>query len=159
MRALETRRRGPITRADWMRAGLEAFARWQAPQLVLEVDGERVDGAFGQVLVSNIVHYAGFAVLDRGRRLDDGLFEVYAFECRSRARLARHLLHGVLGRFPAAGVTMRRARRVVVTCETPVPFEIDGDFRGRTPFELAVGSQPFRILVPSDAPATGARTR
>jgi YegS/Rv2252/BmrU family lipid kinase len=149
VRALEARRTGPITRFDWVRAAVAALKSWDAPRLSVEVDGKAIDGEFGQVLVSNIVHYGGYDVLSPDRRLDDGLFEVYAFPGTSRTRLLRHGLRAALGRFPGGGVAMQRARSVKVRSDRLAPVQIDGDFRGETPFELVVGSQPFRILVPS----------
>jgi YegS/Rv2252/BmrU family lipid kinase len=149
VRALEARRKGPITRVDWARAAVAALSSWDAPRLSVEVDGRAIDGEFGQVLVSNIVHYGGYDVLSTDRRLDDGLFEVYAFPGTSRARLLGHAVRGTFGRFPTSAVPMRRARQVIVRSDRPAPVQIDGDFRGETPFELVVGSQPFRILVPS----------
>jgi YegS/Rv2252/BmrU family lipid kinase len=151
VRALEARRTGPITRLDWIRAGLDAYFAWEPRRLTVEIDGQPVAGEFGHVLVSNIVHYGGMAVLSDDRKLDDGLFEVYTFPGRSRAAIAGYLARGAFGRFPAGRVRMRRARRVVVRSDEPAPFQVDGDFGGETPFELAVGSQPFRILVPSGA--------
>jgi len=148
VRAMERRRRGPISKFDWVRAGLGTFFTWSAPRLELEVDGSRVPGDFGQVLVSNIVHYAGFDVLSPDRKLDDGLFEVYAFEGRSKARFLAHALRGAISRFPSRSVSMRRGKHVVVRSDVPAPFQIDGDYCGETPLELTVGSNPFRILVP-----------
>lgn len=148
VRALEERRRGPITKRDWLMAGWSAFRTWDPARLEVEIDGRRVEGDFGQILASNIVHYGGYDVLDRDRALDDGLFEIYLFPGRSRARLVAHGLRGAVGRFPSGSVTMHRAKRVVVRSDRPVPFQIDGDHRGETPFELVVGSQPFRLLVP-----------
>jgi YegS/Rv2252/BmrU family lipid kinase len=149
VRALEHRRRGPITRFTWVRAGLAAFASWEPVPLTVEIDGRRLDGEFGHVLVSNIVHFAGYDVLDRERRLDDGLFEVYTFPGTSRASIVAQILRGALGRFPSGDVKLWRASHVFVRSERPVPVQIDGDAGGQTPFELVVGSKPFRILVPS----------
>lgn len=148
VRALEERRTGPITRLDWVLAGVRAFKAWDSPRLRVEIDGVGVPGEFGQVLVSNIVHYAGYDVLDPGRVFDDGQFEVYMFKGHSRTALLGHMMRGATGRFPSRRVTMRRARRVSVRGDRPAPFQIDGDFRGEIPFELAVGSHPFRLLVP-----------
>ncbi len=148
VRELEKRRRGPITRIAWTLAACRALAAWRDPRLSVEADGARVEGEFGLVLVSNIVHYGGYDVLRRDRVFDDGLFEVYTFPARSRLGLLRHALRGVFGRFPSDQVRCRRARRVVVRAPEPVPFQVDGDLRGETPFELVVGAEPFRLLVP-----------
>ncbi|MBL8858569.1 MAG: NAD(+)/NADH kinase [Planctomycetes bacterium] len=145
---LEKRRRGPITKRDWFTAGWRAFKSWRPPQLSVEIDGAPFPLDCGMVLVSNVVHYAGFDVLQRDRKLDDGLFEVYMFAGGSRTSLVRHGIRGFFGRFPSGRVSMRRARRVVVRAPEPVPFQVDGDLCGVTPFEFVVGSQPFRLLVP-----------
>jgi diacylglycerol kinase family enzyme len=148
VRAMEQRRKGPITKLAWVRAGFSAFFTWSAPALEVEVDGQRVPGDIGQVLISNIVHYAGFDVLAPDRVLDDGLFEVYTFEGRSKASFLAHALRGALSRFPSGSVSMRRGKHIVVRSNVPAPFHIDGDYRGETPLDMTVGSNPFRILVP-----------
>lgn len=145
---LEKRRKGPITKVAWFTAGIRALLAWRDPRLTVEVDGERLPPECGLVLVSNIVHYAGYDVLQRDRKLDDGLFEVYLFQGGSRTSLVRHGFRGLFGRFPSGRVSMHRARRVVVRSPEPVPFQVDGDLCGVTPFEFVVGSQPFRLLVP-----------
>ncbi|MDZ4773549.1 MAG: diacylglycerol kinase family lipid kinase [Planctomycetota bacterium] len=146
---LEKRRKGPITKLDWTLAAMRAFASWRNPRLTVEIDGAPVAGEFALVLVSNIVHYGGYDVLSRDRVFDDGLFEVYTFEAGSRLGLMRHAVHGTFGRFPSKRAGLHRGKRVFVRSETPVPFQVDGDLRGVTPFELVVGSEPFRLLVPS----------
>jgi len=145
---LEKRRRGPITKLAWFVAGLRALLAWRAPQLEVEIDGTRVGGECGLVLVSNIVHYAGYDVLEPNRRLDDGLFEVYLFQGGSRTSLVLHGIRGLFGRYPSRRVLLRHARRVVVRAPSPVPFQVDGDLVGETPFEFVVDSHPFRLLVP-----------
>ena len=145
---LEKRRRGPITKLDWFTAGIRAFWSWRPPHLSVEIDGDPFPIDCGMVLVSNIVHYAGYDVLQRERKLDDGLFEVYMFAGGSRTSLVRHGFRGVIGRFPSARVKLRRAKRVVVRAPEPVPFQVDGDLCGVTPFEFVIGSKPFRLLVP-----------
>jgi diacylglycerol kinase family enzyme len=79
---------------------------------------------------------------------DDRRFEVYTFPARSRLGLVRHAVRGVFGRFPSKVVGCSLGQRVVVRAPKPVPFQIDGDLRGETPFELVVGAEPFQLLVP-----------
>lgn len=148
VRELEQRRRGPITKLAWAAAALRALSAWRDPHLEVEVDGCRVEGDYALVLVSNIVHYGGYDVLSKERALDDGLFEVYTFPARSRLGLLRHALRASFGRFPSRRVALHRARRVTVRAPGRVPFQVDGDLAGETPFELVVGSQPVRLLVP-----------
>lgn len=148
VRELEKRRRGPITKIAWALAAVHAILAWRDPRLTVEVDGRALAGEFALVLASNIVHYGGYDVLQHDRVFDDGLFEVYTFPARSRLLLLRHALRGMFGRFPSKTVACLRGKRIVVRSPRPVPFQVDGDLRGETPFELVVGSDPFHLLVP-----------
>lgn len=146
--ALERIRRGPITRWTWSRAALAEFHAYAPPALDVEVDGTRIDGAHGLVLLANVVNYAGWPTLAGDRRLDDGLFEAYLFPARSRLELLRHAARGIMARFPGGGVRLVTGRRFRVASAVPVPVQVDGDAAGTTPFELVIEAEPCRILVP-----------
>jgi diacylglycerol kinase (ATP) len=148
VREVEARRRGSITKAAYVAAGLRALARYAPPQLEVEIDGAKQAGIFAQVLVSNIVHYGGFRVLAADRRLDDGLFEVYLFPGGSRASLAGYALRALWSGLPGGSCTRLRARRVRVTSAAPVPCQVDGDAFGETPVEFAVHPVQSRLVVP-----------
>jgi len=148
VRELEKRRRGPITKIAWALAAVRALLAWRDPRLTVEIDGRAIAGEFALVLVSNIVHYGGYDVLGRDRVFDDGLFEIYTFPARSRLGLLRHAVRGMFGRFPSKTVIRSQGQRVIVRSPHPVPFQVDGDLRGETPFEFVAGSDPFRLLVP-----------
>ena len=77
VRDVERRRRGAITKWTYVRAVWSTLWAWRPPRLVVHLDGERQAGTFGWVLVSNIVGYGGFLRLWQGRRIDDGLYEVF----------------------------------------------------------------------------------
>lgn len=145
---LEARRRGPITKAAYFGAVLRALGRYEPPSLAVAIDGEPVPGRPALVLVSNIVHYGGFAILSPDRRIDDGLFEVYVFEKGSRAALAGYALRALASGLPGGTCWMRRARRVRIESERPVPCHVDGDAFGETPVEIEVDPVQFRLLVP-----------
>lgn len=148
VRELERRRRGPITKLDWMSAGLQALRAGAEPRLEVEVDGEKLAGTFGLCLAANVVHYAGFRCLADDRRIDDGLFDVYLFASASRASLAGYALRGLVHHLPGGSCTLRRARRVRVTSEAPVPYHVDGDYKGETPVELEVCAEQYRLVIP-----------
>jgi diacylglycerol kinase (ATP) len=148
IRELESRRRGPITKVAYLAAGLRALARYEPPELEVEVDGAKRAGTYAQVLVSNIVHYGGFRVLAADRRLDDGIFEVYLFPNGSRASLAGYALRAMFSGLPGGTCTRIRARRVRITSASPVPCQVDGDAFGETPVEIAVHSVQSRLVVP-----------
>jgi diacylglycerol kinase (ATP) len=148
VRELERRRTGPITKATYVGALVRALRGYRAPSLRVELDGRAVEGKFGLVLISNIVHYGGVFRLSPDRRLDDGLFEVYLFRDASPAALAGVALRGLLGRLPGGAGELRRARRARIESDRPVAYQVDGDFRGETPVELEVADRQYRLLVP-----------
>lgn len=151
VREVERRRTGPITKWAYVTACFRVFRRYVPRRVVVEVDGERVEGEYGFVLVSNTTSYADLLTLDPGTRLDDGVFEVYLFRAGTRFELLKYLLKGLFGRLPGNLGTLRRARGVRVFSaegEDPVPYQVDGDYRGETPVDVRVASVPVRFLVP-----------
>ena len=148
LRALEARRRGPITKLDYARPILECLWRFHEPRLSVELDGHAIEGEYGMVLASNIIHYAGSLRLARDRKLDDGRLEVYLFRRGAGLGLLPYAVRGLLGRLPGGSCTMARARTLRVTSSEPVPYQLDGDFRGTTPVDLEVTERQVQILVP-----------
>jgi YegS/Rv2252/BmrU family lipid kinase len=148
VRELEARRTGAITKLDWGRAALRALSSYAPPALTVEIDGKRVEGEFGQVLVSNIVHYAGFRVLSSQRRIDDGLFEAYLFEKSSKASLVGYALRGLVRGLPGGSCRLQRVKHILVTADSPVACQVDGDTRGTTPVEISVADAQFKLVIP-----------
>ena len=145
---LERRRSGPISKSSYVWAALSALRGYATPELTLELDGQRAAGPVGAVLVSNIVHYGGVFRLDAGRRLDDGLYEVYLFRDARLLPMAFAALRGFFSHLPGGSCEMRRARRVRITSPVPVPYHVDGDFGGHTPLDFEVSATRRRILIP-----------
>jgi diacylglycerol kinase family enzyme len=149
VREVEARRTGPITKLAYATAALRCLRAYRPPRLRVEVDGARQPGEYGFVLISNIVHYGGVMRLDPSRRLDDGLFEVYLFRDARVLRLAATALRGMLrhlGDGPHCKVL--RARSVRVASDEPVPYQVDGDYRGVTPIDFSVTGRQAMLLVP-----------
>lgn len=148
--ALSRARRGAISKLTWARAIVDAFGTWRPRGLRATVHGPHGASthACESILVANCVHYGGFDVLDRSRRLDDGLYEVYLFARASRAALVRTALAGAFGRLPGGVATLLRASRVSIESDGPTPVQLDGDAAGSTPASLEVDTLRTRLLVP-----------
>ncbi|MEY2746698.1 MAG: Diacylglycerol kinase, partial [Planctomycetota bacterium] len=148
--ALARARRGAISKLTWARAIVDAFGTWRPRELRATVHGPHGASthACESILVANCVHYGGFDVLDRSRRLDDGLYEVYLFARASRAALVRTALAGAFGRLPGGVATLLRASRVSIESDGPTPVQLDGDAAGSTPASLEVDTLRTRLLVP-----------
>jgi len=148
VKAVESRRSGPITKWAYARAVAGEIARYRHPRLTVEIDGERVKGEFALCLVANTTEYGGFIKLDPEARLDDRRFEVYLFPQDGWIGLLRGAVRGALQGLPGAGVVRHRGQNVRITSEEPCPFQIDGDLGGETPIELELMPNQYRLLVP-----------
>jgi YegS/Rv2252/BmrU family lipid kinase len=146
--AVERRRTGPITKWSYVRAIVGEVLRYRQPNLSVELDGKKLKGRFGFVLVANTRDYARFLKLDAQAELDDRLFEVYLFPRTGWPGLLRGLARGTLKRLPGGGVTLQRSSAIRITSEEPCPFQIDGDLGGETPVEIELMPNQYRLLVP-----------
>lgn len=141
------RRRGPITKWTYVEAMLRVLKGYRPPRLRVVLDDD-VEEEAGLVLVSNIKQYGGFMHLAEGTRLDDGEFEVYLFPTARLFELLTAVCRGVLRRLPGGAIRMRRARRVRIEADEPVPYQVDGDLGGKTPVEVTVSPVQYRLVVP-----------
>lgn len=148
VKEVDQRRQGPISQWSYLPAALRVLARHRPARLEVELDGERLPGVFGQVLVSNLIHYGGVMRLSPGRVLGDGRFEVFLFRGAGRASLIGYAVRGFLHRLPGGTCEMRLARSVRVWSADPVPYHIDGDPAGTTPVEIEVTDERYSLLVP-----------
>lgn len=148
VRALDLARKGPITRMSYLKHGVSAFLGYSAPELRVRIDDQALEGTFGMVLISNIVHYAGFRCMAADRQLNDGRYEAYLFRNARRPALAAHFARALTLGWPGGSVERVQGRRFVVESDAPVPYQVDGDYGGETPVELEVSSTPFTILAP-----------
>ena len=148
VREVERRRRGPITKWSYVPAFLAALRRTGRVRMAVEVDGARLPGTFGMVLVSNVRFYGGVLRLDPEARIDDGLFEVYLFPTARLPELAAAFLRGALAHLPGGAVRRVRGRRVRLEADGEVPYQVDGDTGERLPLLLEVERRRHRVVAP-----------
>lgn len=145
---LEARRRGPITKLTYVGATLRALRAHRSIPLRVELDGEPLHAQPGQVWIANTRRYADLLRLAPDGRLDDGLWEVYLFARGTPFALVAAGLRGLVAHLPGGSVSLRRARRVRIESDEPVPCQIDGDAGGTTPLTLELLPGRHRIVVP-----------
>ena len=137
-----------LTKFAYVPAGIRCFLRYRKEPLSVEIDGEKLQGTFSQVMASNLIHYGGLVKLCPERVLDDGKFEIFLFRGHGRLRLIAYTLRFFLGMIPGGSVELRLAKRVRVTSDHSVPYHVDGDPMGKTPVDIEVTGTRFQILVP-----------
>ncbi len=121
--------------------------RYRYPLVDVEADGKRVRGAL--VMVFNLPRYAAELPLATDAVADDGLLDWLVFEKPGSLRLASYALSVWLNRHRRRGDVFRgRARRIELSCQEPVPLEIDGEAAGFAPLSIEVVPSALKVIVP-----------
>jgi diacylglycerol kinase (ATP) len=142
---LDRVRVGPIDLASYVLPVAMAMQKYTFPAIRVEVDGIRVFGPEpGMAFIANAPEYGtGFPILPQARS-DDGLLDVCALPCKSRAEMLNLLLRATTGEHLAVeGVQTLQGRRIYVEADEPIPVQLDGEAAGFTPLEI--GLLPVRV--------------
>lgn len=148
VRRVDENRSGPISRKTYVWPAIKTLFGFRPGKLSITLDGEPLDGTYGQCLVSNTLRYAGLFRVARDCRRDDGVFELVLFPKGSRVEIAMALARGLVGQIAGGSVTCRRGRSVTIDCAEPVPYQVDGDFGGTTPVVIEPAPNRYRLVVP-----------
>jgi diacylglycerol kinase (ATP) len=127
-------------------AAVATFVSYRNSRFLVEIDGEQIDQVCNNAIVANCRYFAGGMKILPEADPSDGLLDVLVWGDVSRADLARNLhklYRGTHVNHPKA--TIRRARRVVVTPQTPLPIEVDGEQPGLTPATFEVVPSALRL--------------
>ncbi|MCO5183502.1 MAG: diacylglycerol kinase family lipid kinase [Anaerolineae bacterium] len=135
-----------------------AYSARQLPRwkLDVEVDGTRINGDFLFAIISNCRLFGGGVIeLSPGALFDDGMFEVWLFPGKTRRDLMRNLWQVATGgHLEDEAVVMVHGRQVRMATDPAMPFQIDGDAGGETPFSAEIRPRALRMLIPDTAPAS-----
>jgi diacylglycerol kinase (ATP) len=148
---LDSVRTGAMSKLSYVPHVIRTVLGYRPPQLTVTIDGEQLDGTYGQVLMANIINYGGFLRLDPDTKSDDDEWEVYLWRRGNRRELTRAALRGFLKSLPGGPCTMRRARKVEITSQSTVPYHVDGDAAGQTPLAFQVTGECQAVLVPAQS--------
>lgn len=124
-----------------------AVCDYAFPPMLVEADGERVEGAM--VLVFNLPEYAFGLPFIPMALPSDGLLDWIVFRRPGRWAVAWYVLALCLRRhLRQRDVAWGRARTVRVSCAPEVPLQTDGEASGFGPVELAVEPAALRVIEP-----------
>jgi diacylglycerol kinase (ATP) len=134
---------GPLA---YVIAGLQALAERQT-KITVRANGQTLQGEL--VLVGNGKFYGGAIAVFPEAALHDGLLHVCVWPQVNLATLWRcapdFLLHRKL---PAKVVKRIKAQTFELSSETPVAFELDGEWIGRLPATFSSERQKLRVVAP-----------
>jgi diacylglycerol kinase (ATP) len=120
-----------------------------------QMEGEQtIEDEFLLICICNCQWWAGGELhLNSGAVLDDGFFELWLFRGHDWPQLLPYALAISQQRhLELPGVTRFVARSVQVESQTPIPFHLDGEPCGETPFTCTIQPSTLRLLVPASAP-------
>lgn len=131
---LTARRLKFLGRSAYTCATLWEVLKLSECQLIMEVDGERVEGSHVFAEVSNSRYTGTHFLLAPTARLDDGLLDVTLLRKLGRGRLLR-LFPTVYsgGHVAFEEVRCLQGREIRILAPSGMPLAVDGEFRGVTP--------------------------
>lgn len=156
VRAMHLTRRGHITRWSYCGPILRAMRRYRFPELKVEIPD--LAGAESFVLcrwamLFNLPRYAASLGIEPEARETDGWLNLSAFTRGSLVGGFRYLAGIILGRHIGWSDVIRRP---VVSCRItssiPVAYQIDGDYAGKLPLNVAVLPGRIRLRLPPSPP-------
>lgn len=151
-------RTGTLGKHKWLGPILHTTRHW--PQFTLQAtfaDGEVLDG-LSSVLVTRVRNYGGVLRLCREVDVDSGQLHVHCFRMRSRTAWLWQGLRGVFGRM-RAGRSLAMRTTTSVRIEGEAPFQIDGDFGGRSPIDCVVLAERAVLFAPPRPARHGSETK
>jgi len=147
---VHSRRRGGLTQWHYVPhtvACTLGSSRWR---IDVTVDGQPFAQGMSQVALGNTHSYGGPIEMTPAASPADGLLDVMCMRfgglidtCRKAAACALRRLHRT------RGVLYGHGRRMVVSSDCDVPYELDGDPGGRLPAEVEVLPASMGLLAPA----------
>jgi YegS/Rv2252/BmrU family lipid kinase len=141
------RKAGPVIYIFGVFAQLMGFS----PQmLTFTLDGKRFEQRCLFLAVGNGRYYGGGMMMCPRADPSDGLFDVCVGGNLGKLETLRLLTMVFSGRHVGQpGITIYRAKRVVVDSPAPLSVHADGEPVGRVPAEFALADGRLRLVVPS----------
>lgn len=148
-------RRGAITFLNYFIAMVAVVLHYRFPHLRVVVDGRPVGREANFVVISNTRRYGGRPVLALDARPDDGLLDACLYRIPRRHAVLGLVIDLLLRRRPKPRRALfLKGRRIEVTADGPVPYQLDGDPAGVLPLSVRVEPRAVPVIVP--APKGGA---
>jgi diacylglycerol kinase (ATP) len=132
--------------AFWL-DGFRMLAHYPMPSLRIRCEGRELLGS--AVIAGKIRRYGPGYFIAAEAKLEEPLLHVVVFRGRKRRDYLRYLAGVVSGthlRFD--DVLSFKASALTVEADTSVPYQLDGEYAGETPIELAVRDQALAVVLP-----------
>lgn len=129
--------------------GVYQAASFPAVRARVRLDGEQLAAELLMLVVGNTRSYGGVITIANRAVADDGLLDVVLYNGSGLGRFTGYLARTFIGRHARApGTLYRRAQRIEVETETPLPVQADGDVVTTTPARFSVRPRALSVIVP-----------
>lgn len=130
-------------------AAVRESLRYRGKPVTLSLDGERVEARTLMLVAGNTRNYAGLVEVTPEALADDGLLDVCVFQGDGLLDIVMHVVRVALRRHARSKkVASRKARRIELAWEEPLPLQLDGDACPESPTTIEVVPQALWVTVP-----------
>jgi diacylglycerol kinase (ATP) len=135
--------------AAYVAAALQTLATYRAAEMRLNIDGVEITERAMLCCVANTSSYGGGMRIAPDARIDDGMLDV----CVLREAGILEFLRAFPTVFKGDHVNhpkfwTRRARRVTIESDTPLPVLVDGDVTHSTPVRIEAAPAAIQVMLP-----------
>ncbi|MBI1886193.1 MAG: diacylglycerol kinase family lipid kinase [Chloroflexi bacterium] len=133
-------------------AAVRESITYRSKPLSLTLDGDTVDAQALMLVAGNTRNYAGLVEITPQARLDDGLLDVCLFQGKGLLDIMLHVIGVALRRHTGSKkVLYRKAKRIELGWEEPLPIQPDGDAFPESPPVIEVAPRALWVTVPKGA--------
>lgn len=142
------RRRGPITKLDYVPAFARSVLGFRSDAIQVRADGRKVFGpAPAFVVVANAAEYGTGFSMNPTATSDDGVLDLTIFDASERKHLMATAFHAVTNRITEGAAVFRTAKEIDITGDA-APAQIDGEALGHVPIHIGLLPYRQRFIVP-----------
>lgn len=131
--------------------GIKSIPFIKPSHMVIETNGERVEGDFLYGMITNTMSVGGFKhIAGQDVELDDGLFECTFIKKMDEISEFNKLITGIVNKdFSGSNIYHTKTNYVKITSSEEIPWVLDGEFGGnQREVEIEIISNGIHILVP-----------
>lgn len=155
VRGLHLTRKGHISRLSYANPILRAISRYSFPTVYVETESSEEHVAVQRdckwAMAFNLPRYGGDLSIEPDAIGDDGRLDVITFKRGSLFSGLRYVFGiktGLHRKF--RDVDRHQAKRVRMTSDSRVPYQLDGDYVGRLPLTIEVLPGRIHLRLPAD---------
>jgi diacylglycerol kinase (ATP) len=140
---------------SYLRAAVQAITHYQPANAAISVDDQpALEGQASIIVVANMRYFGGGMLVAPHALPDDGAFDLLYLGGATKRRLLFDLLPRVyVGKHVGhKQVVARRAKRVSISSDPPLPLELDGEQWGTTPVSFELVPYALPLIVPPARP-------